>query len=144
MTAPEGMVRSVVEGIKSLTLTNVLVIILLLLALAPAYLAYRIINDEALRTIVFSSFRVIPLYGTDCQLREASEIGGDKDWFLTHSFAFSGNDRWYVGVNFPEHPDEEEIKEYCDVLANIIIFARDNTQPKPVFPKSGPAFTVEP
>lgn len=131
---PIGIIASVVEVVKGLTLTNVLVILLLIIGMAPAYLAWRILNDEELRDIVFSSFSTLVIAGSDCNVHQASEIGEDKSWFISHNFAFAGHDRWYVGVNILTEPSPSDIKAYCDTLSQTIIYARNRTIPKPAFP----------
>lgn len=144
MSETASMVSSIIGAVKSLTLTNVLVIFLLIIGIAPAYLAWKILNDEALRAVMFSNFRLVPIPGSNCELREASEIGDDLSWFLTHNFALNGQDRWYVGINIPTKPGSDAIAEYCEVLSNLIIYARDRSIEKPDFPHGGTTIQVAP
>jgi hypothetical protein len=130
-----GAVGRIVEMLKSLTLTNVLVIILLGLVCGPAYLTWRIINDEGLLRMIFSNFEERSMPGTDCALRVASQRAAAATYYISISYAYSGNDRWYIGVNTPVEPSPEDAKNYCRVLDEIIDYAR-GTGPLPTFPYS--------
>lgn len=132
-----GSVARILETLKGLTFTNALVIICLGLALGPAYLAWRVINDQALLAKIFSSYeeRLIP--GTDCGMRVASVPGGRPSYYISMSYAFSGNDRWYLGVNTPVEPNEPDAINYCRTLGAIGDYARNpGSAPNPTFPYS--------
>ena len=130
-----GALGRIVELIKGLTLTNVLVIVLLGLAIGPAYLTWRVINDENLLSLIMSSFSEKPMPGTDCAMRVAALRAGRSTYYISLSYAYSGNDRWYIGVNTPVEPTPEAAKAYCDVLDQIIAHARGEA-PVPNFPNS--------
>lgn len=130
------MIDKAIEALKGLTLTNLLVLLVLVLILAPAYLAWRVVNDPDLRNILFSSFRAIEVEGVDCSYIKASEAGVDPHWLVAKDFAFSGRDRWFIGVNSPEEPSPAEVEAYCRTLSEVIVYARERNglTPKPTFP----------
>ena len=78
---------TIVEAVRGLNLTNVLVIILLLLAAGPAYLTWKVINDEQLLNIFLSSFEEKSMGTTDCSLRIASSSGSGPTYYVSISFA---------------------------------------------------------
>jgi hypothetical protein len=139
-----GITGQIIEAVKTLTFTNVMVILLFVVGMAPAYLAWRILNDDELRDIVFSSFTSLTVAGLHCSFNVASEIGEEKSWFIAHDFAMAGRDRWYVGVNTLTEPTPEQIEEYCKVLGQLIIYARHRSVDKPLFPGDEPTIEVQP
>jgi len=125
------------DRIKGLSLTNALVIVVLMVVAIPAYLAWRILNDENLASIIFSTYEERMLSGTDCGLRTASTSGVAPHYFISRAFAYSGQDRWYIGVQISGKPTDIEAGEYCDILGAVILYARDpKGNPSPVFPNS--------
>jgi len=133
---PEGWFAAIVETVKSLTLSNVLVIALLVVALAPAYFLWRVINDEQMLYRFLSSYREVPnpIPNSNCVLREISMRGGGDTFGIATSFASLGNDRWQIGVILHYHPTAQDIEAYCETLNHIIDKMRDPTKPAPVFP----------
>lgn len=132
-----GKIDKAVGIIKGLSLQNVAVIAMLLLMAIPAYLTWKIINDEALLNMLFSSYAERQLAGTDCSMRVASVRGGRSTYNISMSYGFSGNDRWYLGVTTPVEPNDTDAKNYCRVLDEIIDYARDPVaNPSPTFPYS--------
>lgn len=144
----QGVVDHAVGVIKGLSLQNVAVIALLFLMAAPAYLAWRVLNDEKLLMVIFSQYAELPLQLSECGVRVAAPRGGKPSWFISNSFAFYSEDRWYVGVNTPVEPTSDRAEEYCKTLSALIAYARDPAHaPQPTFPFTGkpfPGFHKEP
>ncbi|HEY3145468.1 MAG TPA: hypothetical protein VGJ75_03910 [Dongiaceae bacterium] len=130
----KGMIDHAIGIVKGLTFTNVGVIALLFLMAAPAYLAWRVLNDDKLLTVIFSQYQELPLKLSECGVRVAAPRGQKPTWFITASFVLSGEDRWYIGVNTPIEPTEARAEEYCNTLTSLIDYARDPTNPIPTFP----------
>lgn len=131
-----GMVDHAVAIVKGLTFANVAVIALLFMMAAPAWLAWRVINDDQLLTIIFSTYAELPLQLSECGARVASPRGGKPSWFISNTFALQGGDRWYVGVNTVVQPKDEEAEGYCKALSSIVAYMRDREAPAPLFPHS--------
>lgn len=133
---PGGWVDTVVSFLKGLTFTNVLVIVLLVVALIPAYAVWRLLNDEILLYRFLSSYREVPnpVPGSNCVLREVSMRGGGDQFAIATNFASLGTDRWQIGVILGRKPTDIEIQTYCETLGHIVDKMRDPTKPPPMFP----------
>jgi hypothetical protein len=115
----EGRLAGAANVIKGLTLSNVLVIFLLLCMAGPAYVLYRALGDEKLLDRFLSSYQEIAST-TGCTIRVVAERGGPQRWSISTGFAFAGADKWTVGVILDREPTEEEIASYCASLGLIV------------------------
>ena len=131
-----GRLTTVVESVKGLTFTNVAIIALLVLALAPAYIAYRLLNDENMLYRLMSTYRELPnpIPASNCTLRMASARGGNDIYNVSMSFASLGTDRWQIGVFIGHPPTPDEIESYCATLNIIMDYMRDPSKPTPTYP----------
>src|SRR5215471_2155919 len=89
-----------IDAIKGMTPTNALVVLLLVCALLPAYVVYRLINDESLLDRFLSAYQIEDTH-TACRLIKARQRGEDYSWAITTGFAFEGQTRWNIGVTMP-------------------------------------------
>lgn len=133
-TPPPDKISSWLGHIKNLSLTNVLVIVVLLVVAVPAYLAWRILNDPQLSGFIFSTYEERQLPGTDCGVRVASQSGASAIFTITRPFAYSGEDKWFLGITMPVEPNDVDAGNYCTALGSLIEYARDRSKPSPVFP----------
>jgi len=133
---PAGRIASAANVVKSLSLSNVLVIFLLLLMAVllagPAYVVYRALGDEKLMDRFLSSYREIPS-DTGCTIRVVAERGGPEHWSISTGFAMQGSDRWTVGVILDHPPSEEkgEVASYCESLMLIVDKMHEPDEPQP-------------
>lgn len=137
--APEGWVNSVLGFIKSMTFTNVVIVVILIIVLIPAYFVYRLLNDEVMLHRFLSSYEEIPnpIPGSNCTLRLVSMRGGGDIYSISTGFAFQGADRWTVGVILDRKPDNSELESYCNTLNLIVDYMRrPETAPSPTLPNS--------
>src|SRR4030095_5553841 len=132
----EGMIERWLVAVKNLSLKNVLVIIILVVALLPAYLLYRLSNDPAMMSKFLSYYEEISSDKTPCTLRIASVRGGGEHYAISTGFAFEGSDRWTVGVILDRKPDDNTLESYCNTLELIVDFMRRPDAPSPTFPNS--------
>jgi hypothetical protein len=116
---PEGRFAHAAHAIRSLTLTNVLVIFLLLGMILPAYVVYRALSDEALLDRFLSSYRVIGVE-SGCTIRMVAERGGPEQWSIATGFAAAGSERWNVSVVLEQEPSREQIASHCATLMLIV------------------------
>jgi len=114
-----GRLSAAAHAIKSLSLSNVLVIFLLLAMAGPAYVLWKAVNDEKLLDRFLSSYRVVPS-NTDCIMRAAAERGASEQWSITTGFAFAGSEQYMVGVILDHEPAETEIASACATLLLIV------------------------
>ena len=108
-------------AVKGLSLTNALVILVLVVALVPAYAAYRLLTDEALLDRFLAAYQVLPT-STACRLLRARQRGEDYSYAITTGFAFEGQQRWTIGVVLNHMPSDEEMQTNCLLLQTIIDF----------------------
>jgi hypothetical protein len=130
------LLQKMLDSVRTLTLSNVLVIALLVVIAIPAYIGWRVLNDPVLMGVVFSQYREYPTKG-ECALIFAQPAGGTGFFAITNAFAERNNEFWSVAVRIKFHPDDEAIDKYCGTLAALIEYARDpNIEPAPTFPGS--------
>lgn len=130
----EGRILSLINVVKGLTLSNVLVIVVLITVLVPVYVIYRAINDEQLMDRFLSDFRELGSQQTGCTVRAARPRGGTLVYGISAGFAFQGSDRYLISVALDHPPTPQEVASYCDVLNLIIDYMRDPEGTSPEFP----------
>lgn len=120
------LITKLVEGLKTLTLTNVLVFALLVVTSIPAYLLYRIVNDERLLTYVFSSFEIVQteIEGECDMVRIVVPPDGDR-YFIRDTFLTKGSAVHGVYIRTESKPTPQQMivlcnlaQRYAEVLAN--------------------------
>lgn len=114
----EGRFAGAANVIKGLTLSNVLVIFLLLAMAGPAYVLWKAVNDKQLMDRFLSSYREIAS-DTGCTIRVVAERGGPEHWSVSTGFAMQGSDRWTVGVIL-DHEPGDLVASYCETLKLIV------------------------
>ena len=122
-----GWFHSLVDASKSLTLTNVLVIALLVIVAIPAYAIYTALNDPVLLDRFLSSYHEHPDEDSGCTVRSARVRGGPLRYSVGTGFAMQGRDNWTISVIMPSEPDAEDIKSYCaalDLIVDKMLFER--------------------
>jgi hypothetical protein len=129
-----GQVGGLVKIVQSLTLTQVLVIALLVMIAIPTYIAWRVINDESMLTKFTSRYEELSSDKMPCTLRVASVRGGGDTYSISTGFAFQGSDRWTVGVIMNSKPDDSELVSYCATLNVLVDHLRRPGAPEPTFP----------
>jgi hypothetical protein len=117
---PTGKLDRLIGAVKGLTLSNAVVIILLVAVAIPAYFVYRALNDQAILDRFVSNYQEAPALGTNCTIRTGHVWGGPQTWSVSTGFAFQGSDRWTVAVLLNREPSKEEVTSYCATL-NIIV-----------------------
>jgi hypothetical protein len=123
---PDGRVSSWLNAIKGLTVSNVMVIAMLVVIAVPAYTIYRALNDEKLLERLLSTYEETSSQMTGCTLRHVQERGGPEMWGISSGFAFQGAERWMVSVILQHEPSNDEIASFCESLKLIIDGMLDN------------------
>lgn len=136
---PSGWVTGLINTVKGLTITNVLVIILLALIMGPAYIVYRALNDQTLMDRFLSHYAEIASEDTNCLIRKLRMRGGPDAYSIATGFAYYGSDRWQIGVVMLRQPDHDDIVSYCATLNLLVDFMRDPASRSPNFPGSNTA-----
>jgi hypothetical protein len=116
----QGRLAAAAHAIRSLSLSNVLVIFLLLAMAGPAYVLWKAVNDEKLLDRFLSSYHVIES-DTGCTIRSAAERGASEQWSITTGFAMAGTEQYTVGVILDHEPaNEAEVAGHCATLLLIV------------------------
>lgn len=118
------IIRTVVEEAKTLTLTNVLIVGLILLVAFPAYVGYRLLNDERLIIQVSSSFEDLRYGIGDCNVFRAQRKGDEADYLIRYNFRYDTLGAWYIAIRSTRKPTKEEAKATCTNLVKTVIKAR--------------------
>lgn len=125
----EGRLLGWVGAIKGLTITNALVIAMLVVIAIPAYFAYSAINNEALLDRFLSNYRELSSQNVACTIREAKYRGGAPMWTISTGFAFHGRDRYVIGVVLDYEPNNDALQSYCETLKLIADNLGDEVRP---------------
>ena len=131
-----GQLGGLVNIVKSLSLTNVLIIALLVMLAVPTYILWRALNDESLLNTFLSRYEEFTSDKMSCTLRVASLRGGGDYYSISTGFAVQGSDRYTVGVIMDRKPDDSELESYCATLNLIVDFMRRPNAPSPKYPNS--------
>jgi len=116
---PEGRLAAAASVVKGLSLSNVLIIALLVVIAIPAYVIYRALHDPEIMNRLLSSYQELPNQQSGCTLRTVRERGGPQRWSISTGFAFHGVDRWSINVLLDYEPTGEQITSYCETLKTI-------------------------
>lgn len=128
-------VGNLVTAVKTLTIGNALVIILLALVLGPLYL---LATEPEILDRFLSSYQRTSSPGSACTVMRARERGEPSTFAITSGLAFDGSTRWLVGVTLSREPTSEEITGYCTALQAIVDKVRAHDQPSD-YPNGGDA-----
>ena len=131
-----GQIGGVVNIIKGLSLTHVLIIALLVVIALPTYVLWRFVNDASLLNKFTSFYEEIANDKSSCTLRIASQRGVDAFYAISTGFAFQGSDRYTISVLLHRHPDDGELASYCETLNLIVDYMRRPDAKSPTFPNS--------
>lgn len=129
--------------VKGLTLTNAVVIVMLVIVAIPAYFIYRALNDEQLLNRFLSHYEELSGWQSSCTVRTAKQVGGQQFWGISTGFAYEGSDRWTVAVLIDHVPSTEDVSSYCETLELLVDFMRDPDAHSPMFPKSTKPVVVQ-
>jgi hypothetical protein len=130
----DNWVLRLLSAVKGLSFSNALVILVLVIALVPAYLLYTVVNDPTLMNQFLSHYREVASDKSPCTLRVASTSGGPEQFAISTGFAYEGSDRWTVAVILDRKPDESDMLSYCTTLMLIVDFMRRPEASSPPFP----------
>jgi hypothetical protein len=117
--AQDGRILSWLNAVKGLTISNVLVIAMLIVVAVPTYLIYRVVNDHELLDRFLSHYREISSQNVGCTLREARDRGSAEFFGISTGFAYQGRDKYIISVVLDHHPSDEELNSYCATVKAI-------------------------
>jgi hypothetical protein len=109
-----------VSAIKSLTLTNVLLLGLLIAVCFPAYVGYRILNDEQLLVHVASSYEEMHYGIGNCTVYRAHARGNEPEFIVRYMFRIDNLGRWYLAIKSNAEPTKEDAAKRCNLLERAV------------------------
>jgi len=115
-----GKVERAFGVIKSLNLTNILIIALMVLIALPTYFVYRFIADVDFRREFMDTAVVLDKYAP-CVVLEGHKWGANKRHSVVAVFALDGRNEKLIGMRSPEPMTPDEINEMCkkvQIMAN--------------------------
>jgi len=122
------------KHVKEMSFRNVAVILALVAIAIPGYIAYRLATDNKFASIFFSTYSEHEIPATDCFMRIASVSGAIEDYRVSRPFAYSGQDRWVISVETPHAPNATQSVALCNLLGEVVAYARDRSKKSPNFP----------
>lgn len=131
-----GQIGGLVKIVQSISLTQVLVIALLVAIGMPTFIIWRFLNDSSLLNKWTSFYEEISTDKSPCTLRIASQRGAEPFYAVSTGFAYQGSDRWTISVLLGHRPDDGEIASYCETLNLIVDYMRRPNAKSPTYPNS--------
>lgn len=126
----EGRWLGWLTAVKGLTITNVLVIAMLVIIAIPAYVIWKALHDEKLLDRFLSTYEELGNQQSGCTVRHVQARGGPDLWGVSAGFAFQGDVRWFVNAVLDHEPDREEIVSYCEALKLIADSLHKDGEPR--------------
>jgi hypothetical protein len=121
---PPGVIERAVELTRSLSLTNVLIIALIVLIALPAYFAYRFIADTDFRR-EFMDTAIILERHVPCVVLEGHKWGANKRHSVLVVYGLDGRNEKLVGMRSAEPMDFDQINEMCKKVAVMAAELKD-------------------
>lgn len=132
-----GAIGNLLTAVRGLTISNAVVIVILIAATIPAYFLYKVVNDQALLDRFLSNYEEVDLpHSSSCTLRAAGQRGQPLTWYVSTGFAYHGDDKWSLGVAVPRKPTMDEMQAYCETMLLVVDYMHDpnHLAPSPTFP----------
>jgi hypothetical protein len=133
MMPDEGKLERAFGVVKSMNLTNVLIIALLVILAIPAYFAYRFMSDVAFRREFMSSAVILDMHAP-CIVLEGHRYGSQARHSVFIVYGLDGRNEKLLGLRAPGAVTDPDLTELCKrvtVLAEEITeFRRKETEEK--------------
>lgn len=109
------MIERVVHAARTLTLTNILMIALLLMIAVPVYFSYQFLTDEKFRRELLARAEVIDK-NVPCIVLEAHRFGAHDRHTIALIYGFDGRMEKMIGMRAPGKLSDQEIEAVCDKI----------------------------
>jgi len=106
------MFEKLIDAVRTLSLTNVLIFALIIVIMAPAYFAYKFMTDEQFRGD-FMSRGVILDKHVPCVVFEGQRIGSAARQTMLLVYGIEGRMEKVIGLRAPGTLTDTEIDETC-------------------------------
>jgi len=98
--------------VKSLSLTNILIIALLLLMAIPTYFAWKYMTDEEFRETFRNHAQIVDKH-VPCIVLQGRYYGAQKRHSIFVIYGIEGRNEKIIGVRAPGELTDPEIEEAC-------------------------------
>ena len=134
----EGKLERAFGVVKSINLTNVLILALLILLAIPSYFAYRFMSDVAFRREFMSSAVILDAHAP-CIVLEGHRYGGQARHSVFIVYGLDGRNEKLLGLRAPGSVTDPDLTELCKrvtVLADEIAeFRREEVEKQNAAPR---------
>lgn len=110
-----GMLGSVLDIVRGLTIQNVLTLGILCIIAVPAYFAYLFMSDDEFRREFMASSKVVDAQ-VPCLVIQGNVGGGGDRVVVTTAYALVGRLEHHIATRSPGLMTDTEIKDACDVV----------------------------
>jgi hypothetical protein len=113
-----GKLERAMEMVKTLNLTNILILALIVIIMVPTYFAYRFIADEDFRREFMSTAIVLERH-VPCVVLEGHKYGGIKRHSVLAVYGIDDRFEKLIGLRSPGPMDADEINALCKRVAEL-------------------------
>jgi hypothetical protein len=114
----EGKLERSLGMIKSLNLTNILILALIVIIALPAYFAYRFIIDTNFRREFMSSASILDSH-VPCVVFEGRRYGSVTRHTVVFVYGHEGRNEKIIGLRAPGTMNDKEIEQTCQQVLTM-------------------------
>jgi hypothetical protein len=114
----EGRVEKAFNVIRSMSLTNVLIMLLMVLIAIPAYFAYRFMTDVAFRREFMSSAIILDMHAP-CIVLEGHRYGAQARHSVFIVYGLDGRNEKLLGLRAPGEVSGPELTGLCSRVTEL-------------------------
>jgi len=114
----EGRVEKALNYIRTMSLTNVLIVLLIVLIAIPAYFSYRFMSDVAFRREFMSSAIILDLHAP-CIVLEGTRYGSQTRHSVFIVYGLDGRNEKLLGLRAPGSMSGNELTELCERVTTL-------------------------
>ena len=114
----EGKVERAFGVIKSLNLTNILILFLIVVIAIPAYFAYRFMSDVSFRREFMTSAIILEQHAP-CVVLEGHRYGSQVRHSVFIVYGLDGRNEKLLGLRAPEALNSVELTELCKRVVTL-------------------------
>jgi hypothetical protein len=114
----EGKVEKALNYIRTMSMTNVLIVFLIVMIAIPAYFAYRFMSDIAFRREFMSSAIILDLHAP-CIVLEGTRYGSQTRHSVFIVYGLDGRNEKLLGLRAPGSMSGHELTELCERVTTL-------------------------
>jgi hypothetical protein len=114
----EGRVEKAFNVVRSMSLTNVLILLLIVLIAIPAYFSYRFMSDAAFRREFMTSAIILEQH-VPCVVLEGTRYGSQARHSVFIVYGHDGRNEKLLGLRAPDTVSDAELTNLCMRLRTL-------------------------